>query len=205
MVFLVNIGVCIHVFLTTRRLFILDHPEIVWYRVLHLGQIHYGAFKYLPLLSGGILALIQYLPEMWQQRLRLGLHLPVPPHRLILIHMGVGLIALGLAMLPVMMTLSGVILRFFPLEALQTAVVTVLPWFFAGIAAYLGGALVLLEPDLKRKAYNLIVAAGTAGLYLQPAEPGQYAGTIILMVLPLGLMIVSVFLPVYRFRYRRTA
>ena len=86
----------VYIYIETRRLFVLDHAEIVWYRVMHLSQIHYALMKYVPLITSLLLAAIQYLPEMVGERLRLALHLPVSPHRLIMAHVLVGLTAVGL-------------------------------------------------------------------------------------------------------------
>ncbi|MCG8334702.1 MAG: hypothetical protein MJE63_09305, partial [Proteobacteria bacterium] len=80
-----NLVLMIYIFIDTRQLFIMDHAEMVWYRVLHLGQIHYDDLKYAPIATGIVLAFIQYLPEMMGERLRLSLHLPVSPHRLIMV------------------------------------------------------------------------------------------------------------------------
>jgi len=203
MVVLANAAVCVYVSVTTRRLFILDHPEVVWYRVLHLGQINYADVKYLPLLSGIAIAFIQYLPEMWQQRLRLSLHLPVPIQTLVFVHIWIGLAAFCTAMLPCALTLGWLTLHFFPAETLRTIFLTVLPWGFAGVAGYLGGTLVLLEPNLRLKAFNAVICAGVVGLYLQWAEPGQYTRILPQLVLPLGLLMFAVLVPAYRFRYRR--
>ena len=203
MVILANAAVCIYVFIQTRRLFILDHPEVVWYRVLHLGQINYNDFKYVPLITGILIAFIQYLPEMWQQRMRLSLHLPAPIQTIVFMHVGIGLAAYCLAMVPNAVTLGWVTLRYFPQETLDTVFITVLPWFLAGTAAYLGGTLVLLEPNMKLKIFNTIITAGAAGLYLQWAGPGQYEQIVLLFMLPMGLLFFSVLLPAYRFRYRR--
>ena len=82
---------------------------------------------------------------------------------------------------------------------------TALPWTLAGLAAYLGVTLGLLEPSYRLKFFNLAVAAGVAGLFLFPAEPGGYAFLLVKLALPLLLMIPAVLLPAYRFRYRRVS
>lgn len=202
-VLLANLGVSIVVLVATRQLFILDHPEIVWYRVLHLGQINYAGFKYIPLFTGLIIAVLQYLPEMWQQRLRLSLHLPVSSSRLVSAHMFIGLTGFCVAILPDALILTWMTDLFFPREAIGTVWLTVLPWFMAGAAAYLGATLVLLEPNVKLKTVNMAVCAGTAGLYLQTTVPGGYAKILGVLVLPLILMALSAVLPAFRFRYRR--
>jgi hypothetical protein len=187
----------------TRRLFTIDHAEIVWYRVMHLGQLYYGHLKYAPAITGLLMAGIQYLPEMEGERLRLSLHLPVSPHRLILAHILVGLSALGLIIIIDLAALSMITARFFPAEAVTTALVTAIPWGMAGIAAYLGVTLGLLEPSYRMKLYNLAIAAGVAGLFLLPVAPGGYRPLLIALAVPLLLLIPAVLLPAYRFRYRR--
>ena len=194
-----------YIYVETRRLFALDHAEIVWYRVMHLNQIHYHYLKYAPVLTGLLLATIQYLPEMTGERLRLSLHLPVSPHRLIMAHVMVGLTAVGLVIVLDLVALALITIRFFPGEAVGTALWTALPWGMAGPAAYLGVTLALLEPDYRLKLFNLAIAAGVAGLYFHPAEPGGYVFLLFGLALPLLLLVPAVLLPAYRFRYRRVS
>jgi hypothetical protein len=194
-----------YIYVETRRLFVLDHAEIVWYRVMHLSQIHYSLLKYAPVITGLLLAAIQYLPEMVGERLRLSLHLPVSPHRLIMAHVLVGLTALGLVIALDLSALSLITARFFPAEAVATALWTALPWCLAGVAAYLGVTLALLEPGYRLKLFNLAVAAGVAGLFLLSAAPGGYLFQLAHLAPFLLLLIPAVLLPAYRFRYRRVS
>ena len=194
-----------YIYVETRHGFALDHAEIVWYRVMHLNRMYYTPMKVAPLLTGVLLAVIQYLPEMAAERLRLSLHLPVPPHRLILAHVMVGLTAAVLIIFLDMTTLALIMARFFPIEAVGTALWTALPWCLAGLAAYLGTTLGLLEPDYRLKVFNLAVAAGVAGFFLQPAVPGGYRPVLPVLVAALFLLVPAVLLPAYRFRYRRAS
>jgi hypothetical protein len=194
-----------YIYLETRHLFAMDHAEIVWYRVLHLDQVHYAHLKYAPVATGLLLAVIQYLPETIGERLRLSLHLPVSPHRLVLAHILVGLTAVGLVVALDLAALALITVRFFPAEAVSTALKTALPWTLAGPAAYLGVTLGLLEPRYRLKMFNLTVAAGVAGLFLFPAAPGGYARLLPGLAVFVLLMIPSVLLPAYRFRYRRVS
>lgn len=204
MILLFNLAMAVYLFVTTRQLFIQDHAEIVWYRVIHLGQIHYEALRVVPVLSGVLLACVQYLPEMWGERLKLSLHLPISPHLLILFHTWVGLAAFVLVCLPSFSGLWWITAHFFPGHAVITSLVTALPWYLAGIAAYLGSTLVLLEPNTRLKCINLCIAAGMAGLFLKDTEPGSYGLTIPVLIPALVLMGISVLLPAFRFRYRRS-
>nr|WP_320014506.1 hypothetical protein [uncultured Desulfobacter sp.] len=198
----VHICILLYIYVSTRRLFILDHPEVVWYRVLHLGQIYYGLLKYIPLLSGILIACFQFLPEMWGERFRLSLHLPVPPAFVALSHLLVGMsvyCALALVDLCGLGLITGL---FFPWQGIKISLLTALPWTMAGAAAYLGMALSLLEPDFRLKAVNLIIGAGVTGLYLQNVDSGAYGPSLVLLIVPLVLMMPAVLLPVFRFRYR---
>ena len=157
MVLAAHTGILLYIYVTTRRLFILDHPEVVWYRVLHLGQIHFGLLKYIPLLSGILIACFQFLPEMWGERFRLSLHLPVTPAFVALTHLLVGLCAYWCMALMDLCALGLITKLFFPWPGIKVSLLTALPWSLAGAAAYLGMALTLLEPDFRLKAVNLIM------------------------------------------------
>lgn len=198
-----NIALMAYIYVDARHLFAMDHAEIVWYRVMHLGQVHYEILKYAPLLTGTLLGCMQYLPEMVGERLRLSLHLPVSTHRLILAHVLVGLTAVGLTVGLDLIALALITARYFPMEAVTTAFWTALPWCLAGLAAYMGVTLGLLDPGFKHKIFNMVIAAGAAGLFLYPAEPGGYNHALIILWAPLLLMIPAVLLPAYRFRFRR--
>lgn len=193
-----------YVFVETRHLFSMDHPEIVWYRVLHLGQIHYAPLRYVPAGSGLLLACLQYLPEMVGERLRLSLHLPFSPHGLIMAHVLVGLTAVGLVIGLDLLALALLTARYFPLEAVNATMLTALPWGVAGLAAYLGVTLGLLEPNARRRIFNLAVAAGIVGLFLYSVRPGAYSHLLPFLGVLVLLMMPAVLLPAYHFRFRRT-
>lgn len=192
-----------YVYIVTRQLFILDHAEIVWYRVIHLGQIHYAGMKYAFMLTGLLVACIQYLPEMAGERLRLSLHLPVSPHRLIMAHVFVGLAALGLVVALDLGALALITRNYFPAEAVVNTLLTALPWGFAGLAAFLGATLEILEPCYRLKLFNLGITAGVIGFFLYPVEQAGYNYALRFLWVPILLMIPAVLLPAYRFRFRR--
>jgi len=186
-----------YVGVVTRRLFLLDHPEVVWYRMLHLGQIHFENLKYAPLMTGVLIACFQFLPEMRSERFRLSLHLPVSS-------VVAGLTAYFVLALLDLGALAGITAVYFPREGVAITLVTALPWILAGAVAYLGGALILLEPHLRLRVANFGLAAGVAGFYLQNGLPGSYGPALPVLVLPLAVMMPAILLPVSRFRHRRT-
>ena len=98
-------------------LFILDHAEIVWYRVLYLDQIHYAPMRFIPLFSGLLLGFAQFLPEMNAERMRLSLHLPLSSYLVMLGHLCVGLLAVLLTLCLDFGLLVLITARYFPWEA----------------------------------------------------------------------------------------
>ncbi len=193
-----------YVAVATRRLFILDHPEVVWYRLLHLGQLHCEALRLAPLCTGLALACFQFLPETRGERLRLALHLPFPPHGIIPAHVLAGGVLAGAIVLVQTAGLALLTAHWFPLQAVILTLLSVLPWTVAGLVGYLGATLALLEPELPRRLCHLALTAGLAGLFLRQVQPGAYALVLPLLALCLPLLAAAVLLPAYRFRYRRT-
>ncbi|MDO4766689.1 MAG: hypothetical protein Q4B25_00855 [Pseudomonadota bacterium] len=192
-----------YVFMETRRLFILDHAEIVWYRVFYLDQIHYAPMRFIPLFNGLLLGFAQFLPEMNAERMRLSLHLPLSSYLVMLGHLCVGLLAVLLTICLDFGLLGLITARYFPWEAVCNAAQTFLPWAGAGVAAYLGSALVLLEPSFRLRVCNLALSAGACGFFLRQAAPGGYVPALFFLGLMLALMLPAVLLPAYRFRFRR--
>ncbi|MFP4032605.1 MAG: hypothetical protein ACLFTV_13665 [Desulfococcaceae bacterium] len=202
---LLNAALMAYVFVEIRRLFTLDHPEVVWYRALHLGQVHFGAMKFAPTLTGIFLAFLQFLPEMREERLRLSLHLPVPPARMVLTHVLAGLAAGGVLILLDGLLLGLIFKMYYPWEGVVFALTTALPWFMAGFTAYLGITLGLLEPNLRRRVFNLLLAAGVTGLFLLQIAPGGYTPALGPLGFAAALMIPAVLVPAYHFRLRRAS
>lgn len=198
-----HLALLAYVYLAMEKLFRMDHAEVVWYRVLHLGQLFYDPLTYPGLATGVLLAGAQFFPEMRGQRFRIALHLPVPPHLVVLAHLLVGLSAVALLLGLDLAALSASVALRFPREVVWAALVTALPWSLAGIVGYVGTALTLLEPSWKLRVINLGVSVGLAAVFLQHAPPGGFARLLPLLALTVLVFTPSVLLPAYRFRYRR--
>lgn len=200
---LVNLAVMIYIAADTRHLFIMDHPEMVWHRLMYLGSVHFGVMKFLPTVTGVLLSVAQFLPEMRDERFRLSLHLPVEIHSAVMAHVAFGMVAAAGIILLDMGLLAYITALYFPVEAVSLSIKTAAPWCSAGFVVYLGVALVLLEPLYPLKAALTAMAAATAGLFLHRATPGAYGPVMVRLLLLSALLIPGVLLPAYRFRFRR--
>ena len=157
MLLMFNLCYLVWNFVAMRRLFTLDHSEVVWYRVMNLGQIPYADMAFIPILTAVFFCCFQFLQEMRDARIRISLHTPCDSSTMVLLHALFGIIFLLTIFFIDGFVLLAMIAYYFPMEMTYTAFLTILPWFLAGLFVYLGGAFVLLEPQLKRKILGFFV------------------------------------------------
>lgn len=191
------------IWLGVHRLFLLDHPEIVWYRVMDLGQIPYSALTFFPAVCACTFCGCQFLPEMRDERLRISLHLPCGMAPLILAHLLFGFVFLFLLYLLDILLLLSMMGRYFPHEAVFMALATCLPWFLAGFYAYLCTACAILEPQKKAKLMGVMLGIGFCAPLLSRAAPGVLAPCLPYFALLLPLLLVGLLLPSMNFRHRK--
>ena len=199
-----NLCVTGYVHVSMRKFFLMDHAEMVWYRVMHLGLSFYDPLMYACLLTGVFLAAAQFLPETRNHRFRISLHLPLPPHLVVLGHIVVGLAAVAGILALDLAALCAMTAVRFPHEVVMRTLTTVLPWALAGLTAYLGTGLLLLEPTWRLRIVDFLISAGVTGLFLRSGMPGAYAPILPWLFLLTLVFIPSVLYPAYRFRYRKS-
>lgn len=192
-----------HLWVITSGLFRKEHAEMVWYQAMQLGLPFYDTLRYAPLCTGAVLALLQFVPEMKNERLRLALHLPIDTAACIAVHLLAGLAALAFCLLIQGLGIFLVLQLWFPVEMLAHVMSVWTPWALAGAVGYLGGAFVLLEPNFPRRMANLALAAGLAGLPFWPSVKASGGLAPEWMLLPLALLAVAVLHPAFRYRHRR--
>ena len=159
-----NGAVCLKIWVDIRQQLQAEHAEMIWYQVIHIKSLFYSDIRYIPLLSGICLAVVQFVPEILQKRMRLSLHLPVDRERLLAIFL-----ALGLGLYAVLALLDTVVIWavcrcYFPVEVALSSLTTIFPWHYAGFVGYLGMSLILLEPAWSRRVFVLLVFSGFISL-----------------------------------------
>lgn len=150
--------------LSIRHQFRIEHAEMIYYQTSHIGRILYDDLTFLPLVTGGLIGAVQFLPELIRGRVRLSLHLPIEIPSLVLGHLAMGLAALGLFIAIDLLALAVAVGLFYPGAFVISALRTAAPWMLAGGAAYLGAALILLEPSRRFQAANLAITGGVIWL-----------------------------------------
>ncbi len=144
--------------------------------------IYYENFAYIPVLIGLVLGISQFFPEVSQKRLKLTFHLPVNNNLILLTMLGYGLLVLTLIFGIDILALHYYINQFLPQELTSRIILTMLPYFLAGVATYGFTSWVIVEPNRKKQLINTALAVGIIYLYYQNPYPEAYNGSIFLIV-----------------------
>ena len=159
-----NGAVCLKIWVDIRQQLQAEHAEMIWYQAIHIQSLFYSDIRYIPLLSGICLAVVQFVPEILQKRLRLSLHLPVDRECLLAIFLALGLGLYAVLALLDTAAIWTVSRYYFPVEVAVSSLTTLLPWHYAGFVGYLGMSLILLEPAWSRRVFVLLVFSGFISL-----------------------------------------
>ena len=189
-----------YLFLKVQHGFTFQGGAGYWYNILFMGFQFFAYLKYIPILGGLIIGMAQYFPETINKRIKLTFHLPMKENYLLLMMHAFGTVCLLLSYL----TLLGVFITmssfYFPAQMVCDSLVSVIPWFLAGMVAYFFVALIVLEPVWKYRLLYAMVAGSFVTIYLKspviaaywPAIPGLLVLTI--------LVSIALLFSAYRFR-----
>jgi hypothetical protein len=199
---LLHLGALVYLFLTLRHQFQVEHSEMIWYWAFELRRLPYEQIMYLPALTGVVIAVAQFGPEMIGGRFRLSLHLPLRGDLLVWTWVVFGA---GLGLLLSVLDAAGlfaIMAVFFPPEAAASAVLTTLPWLLGGWVAYFGTTLVLLEPSAARRVAYLALALGFLALLYMHRGYQEYDRILPALAAVALLFVPAVILPAHRYRHR---
>lgn len=189
-----------YLFMRMGRSFRIAGHEHIWDVMVNRNQFMFYDLRYFPLVAGLLLGMAQYIPEVLQKRLKLTLHLPMPQNLMVGWMVAYGAISLLLFFVVHLLVLLVGIRYAFAYEFVVTAAYTVLPWYVAGLLAYLACAIVCIEPTWKKRIPLALLAIAMLKVLFLSRFPGAYMkSTWLLILLPL-LCVWWVFWSVYRFR-----
>jgi hypothetical protein len=199
---LLNIGICLKIFFDIRQQIYSEHSEMVWYQAIHIQTVLYQDIRYLPLITGLVLAAAQFVPEMMGRRLRLSLHLPGSREVMLFFSLFSGfllfLMICGLDAVLIYLTLK----MYFPVEVAVSSLPTMLPWILAGLLAYFGGVTVLLEMNWSRRIFLSLVFAVLISMLFSGSGYGWFIPALPWLILLAPLALLSVFESGRRFQER---
>ena len=101
----------------------------LWEILLSRDVVFIETLTYIPLLTGLLLAIVQFVPEMQQKRLKLTLHLPYPQNRMLMLMLIAGLSELIVIYLIDYLILYVYLQNILAPELTDRILLTSLPWY----------------------------------------------------------------------------
>lgn len=136
-----------------------------WGYVIFKEFPFFSEIKYIPLLSGLVIAIVQFSPEMNLSRLKLTLHLPAEENKLLLQMISLGFMLLTFLFLIIAIILWIIVGIYFPSEIVSFVLNTSFPWLIVGLAAYFLTSAIILEPIWARRLILIPFALGFLDLF----------------------------------------
>jgi hypothetical protein len=177
---------------------------VVWESIIQKGITHFDYLKYLFLLAGILLAVVQYVPEMINKRLKLTLHLPLPEYRIVFSMLLFGILSLAVLFLLVYGAVSIGVNSYYPVEITQWNLAAILPWLCGGFAAYLLTTWISIEPVWKQRLLNIVIALCLLRLFYFDEIPGAYTPLLPYLILFCILSMAFTFYSIARFKNGET-
>jgi hypothetical protein len=193
-------GVILNIALDIRRDMNFNAPMAVWSAVVFMGYQFYHLLCYVPLLIGIAVGVAQFVPEVLQSKLKLALHLPIRENSAMLQMVGVGLLAIVALFLVALLAVALITVHYFPVEVLSSVLITVAPWFLAGIGAYLVVATVITEPRWIQRVILILLGYGALSPLFVGGQYEAYRHSFYLFVLLIALWSTGIVLSGHRFR-----
>ena len=170
---LVTLGFAGYSMLRINRVASMKGVEHVWEVMLARDTVFVDLLEFIPLLVGILLALVQFVPEMHHKCLKLTLHLPYPQLRMINLMLLYGLVVLLICFAANYLLMTVYMQGVLAPELYSRILLTVLPWYLAGIAAYLLISWICL-PTWKRRVLNLVISVLLLRIFFLAPAPEAY-------------------------------
>lgn len=171
---IVSLCFVVYVLLRLNRVVEFKGAAHLWEILLMKNTVFIELLEYIPVVIGILLAVVQFVPEMLQKRLKLTLHLPYPQQRMILSMVLAGILMLAVIFAVHYLVLWGYLVNVLAPELWMRILLTALPWYLAGFAAYLFTAWICLEPVWKCRGVYALVAAGVLRIFFLQDVPEAY-------------------------------
>lgn len=174
--FILSIGFAGYAMLRVARICSLKGVDHLWIVMLQRDAIFVDFLQFVPLFAGLGLAIVQFVPEMYHKSFKLTLQLPVRATRSVAAMLGFGVMLLIAVFLPTLVVMWGYLQSVLAFELWTHIVWSTLPWYLAGIAAYLLTAWVTIEPTWRHRLTDGVVALLLLRVYFLAPTPEAYNG-----------------------------
>lgn len=198
--FIALMGVTLYSLLFIHRAIDTKGVDHLWQVILTRDVIFVQLIQYIPLAIALLLALVQFVPEMYHKCLKLTLHLPYSTSRVIYSMLSWGFLFLITSYALSYFTLYFTLSASFAIEILHHILYTMLPWYIAGIATYFLFAAICLEPTWKRRLLYFVLTLLLLRIFFLSPQPQAYTAFLSLLFPYSLLLSFFVSLSVARFK-----
>ncbi|HEX9509290.1 MAG TPA: hypothetical protein VF939_02325 [Puia sp.] len=198
--FLAGILLIIGIYSGVRHDLILRDAELVWVKILIMNSVYFTILKFFPLIIGLLVGIAQFVPEIIDKRIKLTLHLPVNEETVVLKMIGFGVFSLFIVFGIMLLLFYSLGSYYFPYEIAGPSLVSILPWFMAGLASYFLVAFVIMEPIWKYRIFYIILGASFISLFFKGGIVGDYAPVLFSLLLLVVCSSIATLFSIYRFR-----
>jgi len=171
-----------------------------WLYIVQRKMLYYEIFKYFPLIIGAVISILQFVPEMSKNRMRLSYHLPISEKKLLLSMTFIGFSLLIVNLAIIIGGLVEISYIYYPTEIVQSMLFTIFPWLLGGIAIYFLTSTIILEPSWKYRIILIIIAFAFLKLLFMEGGYNEYQFSIWKYTLIVVFFPLMVLFPGHRFR-----
>lgn len=197
---LLSTGFAGYAMLRVARVYSMKGAEHLWIVMIQRDAIFVDLLQFVPLFVGLAFALVQFVPEMHHKSFKLTLHLPIRATRAVAAMLSFGSVLLIATFALSLMLMWGYLQSVLASELWQHIILSTLPWYLAGLAAYLLTAWISLEPTWKHRVINGVIALLLLRIYFMSPAPESYNSFLpLLAVVTLSYSLLSM-LSLTRFR-----
>lgn len=183
----ISLVTVIYIFLGASHDIELEGAVNVWAMIIYQKYPFFSDLNYIPFITGIIIGLVQFYPEINSGRLKLTLHLPVKENKILLqmILIGGGLILFLQILTQLVLILFT--LSYFPVEIVRFELITLAPSFLVGLISYFCVASIMVEPVWVRRIPMMIFFGGLCSMLF---GSGEYSYTLLLFMALTGCCVV---------------
>lgn len=172
----------------------------IWEVMLTRDAIFIDILRYIPLIIGLLMAIVQFVPEIQRKCLKLTLHLPFSQLKLTMCMISAGVLLLLIVFGISFITMKIYLAFHFPIELQNQLLLTSLPWYFAGVLAYSFCSWIIFEPTWKRRVLYLIISLFTLKIFFISNTPQAYNSMLWIMILYIISTVSLSWISIVRFK-----
>ncbi len=139
-----------------------------WGEIILKNIPFFNDYLYLPVLTGIVIGVAQFFPEVTESRLKLTLHLPLKENSILMYMAFIGASAVLLISAIALLLMGFITITYFPSEVLKAMVITSIPWVLAGLTGYFGTIAVFVEPIWFKRIFFILIFISYIQALLEP-------------------------------------